>query len=217
MTAPSPGSASRPVPIQRAARPSPPIDLKMPTAPHTIRSPLGMRGGLINDQAGPAPAPHSGWLGGKGGGMLSPHMVWRGLMKPGATQRRENRIGPATAPSAIQPAAGRADRVAIEAMGFVLSVTIVVPSLLRQAHFQPDPFRRYGAGLERAFRCQLLEFGRRVGAALEHLERPLRRKGAHPPQVHPLNLALDVRVGGVAAHVLDQGDSTAAQDSMHLR
>src|SRR5258708_19909621 len=94
-------------------------------------------------------------------------------MKPRANQPRVNRIGPATAPSAIQPAAGRADRVAIEAMGFVLSVTIVVPSLLRQAHFQPDPFRRYGAGVERAFPCQLLEFGRRPGPPLPHLHPPL--------------------------------------------
>src|SRR5260370_8407224 len=109
-------------------------------------------------------------------------------MRRRTNQPRVNRSGPATAPSAIQPAAGRADRVAIDAMGFVLSVTIVVPSLLRQAHFQPDPFRRYGAGLERALRCQLLEFGRRVGAALEHLERPLLLKGPPPPPSHPLTL-----------------------------
>src|SRR6266853_5021742 len=101
-------------------------------------------------------------------------------MNPRTNQPSVNRTGPATAPSAIQLAA---DRVAIAATGLVLSVTIVVTSLLRQAHFQPDPFRGDGAGLEGAFRRELLELGRRVGAALEHLERPLRREGTHPSQL----------------------------------
>src|SRR5258708_37382400 len=92
------------------------------------------------------------------------------------TQRTVKRTGPATAPSAIQRAAERADRVAVAAIGFVLSATIGFSFLLRQAHFQSDSFSGDGAGLERAFRRELLEPGRRVGAALEHLERALRRK-----------------------------------------
>src|SRR5258706_14124347 len=126
-------------------------------------------------------------------------------MKPSTNQPSVNRIGPATAPSATHPAAGLADRIAMVAIGFLLSVTIGISSRFRQAHLKADPFGSDGAGLERTLRGEALEPCRRVGATLEHLERPLRREGAHPAQVHPLDLALDGGMRWVAAHVLDHG------------
>src|ERR1700675_2067448 len=102
-------------------------------------------------------------------------------MKPSTNQPSVNSTGPATAPSATAPAAGRGGfvMVGVASLG---SVAMAVASLLRQAHLGGDPFRGDGAGLERAFRGQLLELRGRVGTALEHLERPLRSERAHATQ-----------------------------------
>src|SRR5487761_231545 len=105
-------------------------------------------------------------------------------MKPSTNHPTVNRTGPATAPSAIQLAAGRSDRIAIAALGRLRSVTIGVTSLLGQAHLEADSLGADGTVPKRALGGESFELARRVGAALEHFERPLRREGTHPSQVH---------------------------------
>src|ERR1700693_2834591 len=101
-------------------------------------------------------------------------------MNPRTSQPSVNTIGPATAPSATQLAARDSGfRLASVSIGCLRSVAIGVSSLLRQAHLQTDPFRADCARLKWALGGEALELARRVGAALEHLERRLRREGAH--------------------------------------
>src|SRR5438477_248441 len=89
-------------------------------------------------------------------------------------------------------------------------------SLLREAHLETDPLRADLASLEWAVRCEAFELRGRVGAALEHLERRLRRERADSPEVHLVDLALDVGVGCVPTHVLDHRRPTGAKDAVNL-
>jgi hypothetical protein len=58
--------------------------------------------------------------------------------------------------------------------------------------------------------CEALELSRRVGSALEHLERPFGHECAQRAKLHLLHLLLDGGVSCVAAHVLDHSRPTVA-------
>src|SRR5438132_8940439 len=91
-----------------------------------------------------------------------------------------------------------------------------LPTLLLEAHLETDPLRADLARLEWAVRCEAFELRRRVGAALEHLERRLRRERADSPEVHLVDLALDVGVGCVLTPVLDHRRPAGAKDAVPL-
>src|SRR5438067_3473566 len=88
--------------------------------------------------------------------------------------------------------------------------------VLCELHLEADPSHRDLGRLERAFRNQAFELGRRIRAAAQHLQRRLGREGAECSELHRPDLAVDVGVGGIPAHVLDHRDAATAQDPMHL-
>src|SRR5260370_23446497 len=122
-------------------------------------------------------------------------------MKPSTNQPSVNKTGPATAPSASQGLRG---------------VAIGDTPWLRQAHLKADALRCGCARVEWTLSRELLEASRRVGPALEHLQRGRSREGAPPAQAHLLYLEVDVGVGCLTAHVLDNRRPALAKDPIHL-
>src|SRR5260370_463094 len=99
---------------------------------------------------------------------------------------------------------------------FAIRSKVRLRLLLPEADLEADALGPDLACPERACGGELLEPLGGVGAALEHLERRLRREIAEPAEVHAVDLGHDVGMGGVLAHVLDHRRPADAQDAVQL-